>query len=195
MTTALICLLFALIIGGNVVIGALHRTARRRAEEIRRREIIRAGFAEARTQIIWATLQGELDPASATFRHLYFITTAAMRRDDQYDDLWQEVLLDLQRSSEDKSGIKQEAPAWSPQVRGAVLQFVKALDVLLIEHSSVLRWLHRLLRWTSKAPHLPFSTWLSRFFTQVRQEEERQRKLAAAREVESLLKGVAGCAA
>ncbi len=194
-TAALICLFWLSVFGGNLFVGLLHRRSRRRAEEVRRRERIRAGFADARTGIVWAALRGELDPDSATFHQMYYATTASMRRDDQYGNLWQEVLMSLQRASRGRSGVKAEAPSWSPAVRNSVLQFVSTVDLLLIEHSPRLRWIHRFNRLTSRAPHPPLVTWLRRFFEAMRVEEERQRRLAPARQVESLLKDAAGCLA
>src|SRR5687768_13041419 len=83
--TVLAAVLLALIWLG---LGTWNLRTARAYRRTARAERIRSRFAEARNQLTWKVIRGELDAESNTFRLLYFLQTAMMRRDDQYEQMW-----------------------------------------------------------------------------------------------------------
>ena len=123
-----------------------HRRARRPLE-IARAERIRSKFAEARKILLDAVYSGELDPRSTTFRTLYFFNTAIMRRRDQYESLWKQLLVAGGRagSRENSSKLKEESRSWGSTTKKAALATIEAMELMLQEHSAILRLFVRLL--------------------------------------------------
>lgn len=131
---ALACLL------GVIVRSVIRVRARLRAERVR------SAFAEARNDLVLLTITGELAPESATFRMLYFLNTAVMRRDDQYDAMWPAFLQSLRAVNDEThvNPMRAESREWTPGVASAAIRACQAMEVMLVEHSLILRAVFRL---------------------------------------------------
>lgn len=119
----------------------------RRACKRLRAERVRGAFADARNALVLSALKGELSVKSATYNNLYFLCTAVMRRDDQYDSMWTSLLgaIASVKEQRDDDPIKQEAKFWTPEIRSVVAKTGAAIEVMLIEHSRILS----MLAWSS----------------------------------------------
>lgn len=141
------------------------RNARRRV----RAERVRSAFAEARNEVVRLAATGALSPDSATFQTLYFVNTAVMRRDDQYDQMWPAFLGSISTVNDPERirPIQAEARTWSEPVAAAAFKSSQAIEIMLVEHSLLMRGVFRLT-----GGLLPYARIVRR-----QHEREHQRKL------------------
>lgn len=115
----------------------------RRLRDQARADRVRSSFARARTSLIDVALTGDLDSRSETFRMMYFLTTAAMRHQDQYNQMWRGTVKAVSAARRRTSVLQDESRHWSPAAAQAVLKVGTALECLIVEHSTA----HRFIRW------------------------------------------------
>jgi hypothetical protein len=133
----------------NLVLATLaYRDRRRIAHHIR---VFRtqSNFAEARTDLMRLAVNGEIDVRSATFRQVYHLTTAIMRRPDEYPTISAALRKAFLNSMEQgvRSELHQERETWTQGVKVMLLKMSKSLDYIIFNHSIWWRVAIRHRRW------------------------------------------------
>lgn len=102
-------------------------------------------FAEARNLLLEAVMDGDLNPRSETFRTLYFLNTALLRRPHMCHAI--SALISL-RAEQSKLGnnelIEREVVSWTPKVVGALLKTTTAMKFIVWDLSPSLRFAYRI---------------------------------------------------
>jgi hypothetical protein len=106
-------------------------------------------FAEVRGDLIQLALNHELDVRSTTFRLLYNLTTAIMRRPDEYTAISAALRVTfLNHMGQDvRSELTQESDDWGQGVRDVFIKLSESLDYIIFNHDLVWRTIIRHRRW------------------------------------------------
>lgn len=137
-TLAWIAFVGALLAFAGILFRSLLQTrARVRAERVR------SAFAEARAELVMAAIRGAISTDSATYWTLYFLNTAVMRRDDLYPQLWPTFLHALRQVNDPThvNPLREESIRWTPDVLKVAEKTNSAIEMMLVEHSMMMRLL------------------------------------------------------
>lgn len=120
-------------------------TAKRYAHDLRVEKTTRE-FASARNKLMHLARTGMIDVESETFRTFYYLTTFVMRRPDQYPEISEALMkvIVLRGKSASYNLLKEESRKWTPEVKKLVREVSGAFSSLLVDYSSLFRFLLRL---------------------------------------------------
>ena len=145
--TTLTVLIIALWAWGlaSLAVGVNRYRRRKALRAIARAERVRGEFAAIRNRLVLLALEGKIAPDTATFRTIYFVTTAIMRRDDQYPEMHAALLdslVSVRRDPPRREAMRREFRTWGPEVQELSDATNQAIEMLLVEYSSILRLAH-----------------------------------------------------
>jgi hypothetical protein len=124
----------------NVSMGMFRLRLRREVRE----ERTRAHFAACRNSLMEIARRGDVSVKSATFRMLYGVSTAVVRRREQYDDLAQvvgrAVLLPPAPGGLARA-VDAEQSTWTPEVRQVAQQLAEGLVMVMRDYSFPMRFI------------------------------------------------------
>lgn len=129
----------------EVVVGLLARGRSKRLRHVRRREMTQRHFAEARNELMKLAVAGKIDVNSATFKRLYFLNTAIMRRPESYQEIGAALRSAILNSAEGKGtdALRRESEGWSDEVKVAIAKTERALSNLMVIYSRLWRLMYR----------------------------------------------------
>lgn len=138
----------ALWTAGFLALGVRSSRRARTYREALRAERVRGLFAEARAKLVLKALRGGLDPDSETYRTLYFLQTAMMRRDDQYGEIWGVLVRAVHEASRKPvvDRLSTERATWDAETKDIAYRTSLAINAILVEYSLLLRTLVPILR-------------------------------------------------
>lgn len=125
----------------EILVGLNSIRMRKKYEYLRRLEQTQGRFAVVRNELMRFAVEGEADAKSATFREIYQLNTAFMRRPDEYKEM-SAALRRFVMSSEMPSGgsaISREMSHIDPGTKEAARMTSEALSHIVVDYSFVLR--------------------------------------------------------
>jgi hypothetical protein len=111
-------------------------------------ENTQAQFASVRNNLMLLAASEKANPNSQIFALIYQLTTAFMRRPDQYRELSDLIFhcVASLKGETDNHALLTESKTWSIEERGIVSQMANALGNLSIDYSPALRFLYTMYK-------------------------------------------------
>lgn len=169
-------IVLALILWGirEAIVGYLVERQNRKLRQLIRTERTQQQFAEARNDLMRLALSGGIDTQSSTFRTLYHMNTAVMRRPDVYPEISAGLFKVVLHTAamESTSPVEEESATWSPAVKDVVKKTADAMNYIILEYSRLFRFIYRVER--MKDPTVTPFVLLVRIAKRIQEKKEKR---------------------
>jgi len=130
----------------DLIIGFYVWHSRQKYRHEYRTERTQSHFAVARNDLMRLAIAGEVNVNSTSFRRIYSLNTALMRRPDQYPEFSQAItfMFVSNHNAEPDEELERESKQWSPAFRQVVKATAHAMDYIILDYSWIMRQMFRL---------------------------------------------------
>jgi hypothetical protein len=168
----------------NFIVGFYAWLSRQNYKYEYRTERTQSHFAAARNDLMLLAIANEVDVNSVSFKQIYALNTALMRRPDQYPEFSQAIAhwVICNRDEQHDEVLERESKEWSPAFRQVVKATAHAMDYIILDYS----WIMRLMFRIEKRLH-PDTT-PKRMLSRISQVvEEKERSIAEIRRTQKAM--------
>ena len=123
--------------------------SRIRYEHLRKIEQTQGNFAEVRNELMRLAVSGEANARTDTFREIYQLNTAFMRRPDEYVDMsnaLRRFMMSNEETPSGKTAIERESGQIDDATKKVALMTADALSHIVVDYSFILRNGYRYIR-------------------------------------------------
>lgn len=156
----------------DLIIGFYVWLSRRKYRHEYRTERTQSHFAAARNDLMRLAIAGEVNVNSTSFKRIYSLNTALMRRPDQYPEFSQAItyMFVSNHNAEPDEELERESKEWSPAFKQVVRATARAMDYIVLDYSWLMRLMFRLEK--KQDPELTPKGMLSRISKRAKEKEK-----------------------